>query len=246
METKDESVTQAIENWNFHPITNQRAHEEVVEQIIFAILSGAFHPGERLPNIEALARTMGVSKPVVGEALKVLASGGVVKALRGVHGGVVVETNEVPERIISITGPLRPFDLIEVVEARHPIELELAIKAASKATSEDFDAMEDSIKRLKAHRRSALAMRIRYDHQFHYAIGRAARSRALALFQHQVLEHIFVRMHDYFSKIEDVDTVIALHEETLAAIKTGNHDEITLAIGRHLSPLEEVVLGRPV
>ena len=56
---------------HFHPISSTRAHEQVVEQIAYAILSGAYNPGERLPNIEALARLMGVSKPVVGAGPRV-------------------------------------------------------------------------------------------------------------------------------------------------------------------------------
>jgi DNA-binding FadR family transcriptional regulator len=235
---------EAAARWHFHPITNTRAHEEVVEQITFAILSGAYHPGERLPNIEALARLMGVSKPVVGEALKVLASASVVRALRGVHGGVVVETNEVPERIMAMAGPLRHFELSEIVEARRPIELQIALMAAQRATPEDFAAMEETIERLRTHRKSELAVRIRFDHQFHYLMGRAARSSALALYQHQILEHLFVRMRSYFSEIEDVESVIELHEDTLAALRTGDPAEITRAIDVHLRPLEDVVLDR--
>jgi GntR family transcriptional regulator, transcriptional repressor for pyruvate dehydrogenase complex len=232
------------DRWHFHPIINTRAHEEVIEQITFAILSGAFKPGERLPNIEALARLMGVSKPVVGEALKVMASASVIRALRGVHGGVVVETNQVPDRIMAITGPLRHIELGQIVEARRPIELQLAIKAAARATPEDFRVMEECIERLRTHRKSELALRIRFDHQFHYTIGRAARSIALALYQHQILEHVFVRMRDYFADIEDVDSVIELHEDTLAALRTGDVEDITRAIDVHLRPLEDALASR--
>jgi GntR family transcriptional regulator, transcriptional repressor for pyruvate dehydrogenase complex len=234
---------ETAERWHFHPITNTRAHEEVVEQITFAILSGAYQPGERLPNIEALARLMGVSKPVVGEALKVLAGASVIRALRGVHGGVVVETNEVPEQILAIAGPLRHMALTEIVEARRPIELQIALLAAQRATPEDYAAMEETIDRLRTHRKSELGMRVRFDHQFHYLMGRAARNSALALYQHQILEHLFVRMRAYFLEIEDVDSVIELHEDTLAALRTSDPARITQAIDVHLKPLEQVVLG---
>ncbi len=76
-------------------------------------------------------------------------------------------------------------------------------------------------------------------------MGRAARSSALALYQHQILEHLFVRMRAYFSEIEDVDSVIELHEDTLAALRTGDPGTITRAVDVHLRPLEDVVLSRP-
>jgi GntR family transcriptional regulator, transcriptional repressor for pyruvate dehydrogenase complex len=233
-----------VARWHFHPIANSRAHQEVVEQITYAVLSGAYHPGDRLPNIEELARLMGVSKPVVGEALKVLAEASVVRALRGVHGGVVVETNEVPGSVMAMAGPLCHLDLSEIVEARRPIELQIALKAAERATEAEFAAMQESIERLRAHRTSKLALRIRFDHQFHYLMGRAARSSALALYQHQILEHLFVRMRPYFSEIEDVDSVVDLHEDTLRAIRTGNTAKIARSIDLHLRPLEEAVLRR--
>jgi DNA-binding FadR family transcriptional regulator len=232
------------ERWHFHPIVNTRAHEEVVEQIIYAILSGAFRPGERLPNIEALARLMGVSKPVVGEALKVLAGASVVRALRGINGGIVVETNEVPEQVMGITGPLRHLNLNEIVEARRPIEVQLALQAGVRATETDFAAMEECIERLRTHRTGDLGLRIRFDHQFHYIMGRSARSGALALYQHQVLEHLFVRMRAYFEEIEDVDSVIELHEHTLAALRSRDAARIVEAIDIHLRPLEDVVLRK--
>lgn len=232
------------DRWHFHPIINPRAHEEVVEQIVFAILSGAYGAGDRLPNVEALARLLGVSRPVVGEALKVLAQADVVRAHRGVHGGITIETNDIPEGIMLLTGPLRHLDLPEIIEARRPVEMQLALLAAKRARAEDFLAMEECIERLRGHRLSELPRRVRFDHQFHYTIGRAARSQALALYQHQILEHLYVRMRDYFTEIEDVDSVIMLHKETLAALRSGDSDEIIRAIDVHLRPLEEAVLGR--
>jgi GntR family transcriptional regulator, transcriptional repressor for pyruvate dehydrogenase complex len=233
--------TDPLDRWHFHPIANPRAHEEVVEQITFAILSGSFGAGERLPNVEALARTMGVSKPVIGEALKVLTKAGVVKAQRGIRGGLSVANVDVPDSVLSLTGPLRHFEVREIIEARRPIELQLALLAGERATEEDFAAMQICIDRLREHRHSDLANRIRFDHLFHYTIGRTARSSALALYQHQILENLYVRMRKHFADIEDVDSVIRLHEMTLAAIRTRDPAAITEAIDVHLKPLETVV-----
>ena len=230
-----------LDQWHFHPITNPRAHEEVVEQITFAILSGAFGAGERLPNVEALAKTMGVSKPVIGEALKVLTKAKVVKAQRGVHGGLTVDNVDVPDSIMALTAPLRHFEVGEILEARRPIELQLALLAGERATQDDFTAMQVCIDRLREHQHSDLANRIRFDHLFHYTIGRTARSSALALYQHQILENLYARMRSYFTDIEDVDSVIRLHEMTLAAIRTRNPATITEAIDIHLRPLETVI-----
>ena len=237
----DETDSDRHHHWHFHPITNPRAHEEVVEQITFAILSGAYGKSERLPNVEALSKTMGVSKPVIGEALKVLTKAGVVKAQRGVHGGLTVDNVDVPDSILALTAPLRHFEIREIVEARRPIELQIALLAGERASEDDLAAMQVCIDRLREHQQSDLTNRIRFDHLFHYTMGRTARSRTLALYQHQILENLYARMRDYFADIEDVEGVIALHEMTLAAIRTRDPGHIAEAIDIHLKPLEQVV-----
>ena len=229
--------------WHFHPIISPRAHEEVVGQIAFAILSGAYAPNERLPHIEKLSSSMNVSKPVVGEALKLLAKAGVVQTRRGANGGLTVTTNQVPDEIMTLVAPLRHLGVQEIVEARHPIELQLALLAAERASESDFSLMQSCIDELRAHKHSDLAVRIRFDHLFHYTIGRTAKSGALALYQHQILEHLFARMRGYFADIEDVDDVVTVHQQTLEALRSRDRTRIVAAIADHLRPLELAVVA---
>lgn len=228
-------------SWRFHPIANVRAHEEVVQQLAFAILAGAYGPGERLPSIDALSRMMGVSKPVIGEALKVLSEDGAILVQRGLNGGLTVRRSDISEKIMSLTAPLAHVNARDVVEARRPIELQIAVLAAERADASDFEMLENCIEQLRKHRSSKISVRIRYDHLFHYTLGRAARSEALALYQHQILEKLFVSMKSYFSGTEDVDSVIALHRATLDAVRSGKRKEIERAIDEHLKPLEIAV-----
>ena len=80
----------------FHRISAARAHEEVIDQITFAIRSGLLKPGDRLPTIEILAEMTEVSKPVIGEAVRVLRDHGVLESKRGVQGGVSVVSEDIP------------------------------------------------------------------------------------------------------------------------------------------------------
>ncbi|BAT59469.1 HTH-type transcriptional regulator Mce2R [Variibacter gotjawalensis] len=233
-----------VPTWQFHPISGVRAHLEVVQQLAFAILAGAYALGERLPNIEALSRLMGVSKPVIGAALKVLAADGTVIVQRGIKGGLTVGRNDVSDKIAAMTAPLAHMTALEVVEARRPIELQIALLAAERATASDFQILENSIVQLEQNRWSSPQVRIRYDHLFHYALGRAGRNAVLALYQYQILERLFVDMKSYFLSTEDVDFVIKLHRQTLDAIQSGRAARIENAIDEHLSPLEAAVAKR--
>lgn len=228
-------------HWYFHPITNSRAHEEVVEQLAYAILSGAYGEGERLPGVEQLAQAMNVSKPVISEALRVMSRSKALRVQRGLNGGLFVLSNRIREKFGTLGGPMSRLSLSELVEARHPVETQLALLAGERANEADFSAMQACIDNLRKHRDHDLTLRIRFDHLFHYAIGHAARSRALAQFQYRILEELFVRMQDYFLDKEDFNLVLQLHEQTLAAMRSRDPITIRHAIETHLRPLAQAV-----
>ncbi len=225
----------------FYPVTLSKAATEVVEQITFVIRSGTVAPGERLPQIDELAETMQVSKPVIGEALRILSDAGILETKRGLGGGVVVVRDEVPMRLMNRSPFWQRFALSDLLAARRPIETRIALYAAERGTEEDFTDMRLQIELLEKFRKSSPAKRIHHDHLFHYAMGRAARSALLSHYQHEIMEQLYSRAQEYFDTYEDVDVVIALHRETLKALESRNAARVLKAIDRHLKSLEEAV-----
>ena len=215
----------------FYEVSTARAHEEVVDQITFAIRSGLLRVGDRLPTIDTLTILTGVSKPVVTEAVKVLRDNGVLESKRGATGGVTVVSEDIPVNLIRLRAKWREAALAELIEARRPIEMELAIRAGQRATNDDLDAMRDSVERLQeAVAVGAEPTMLRHlNHLFHYSFGRAARSELLAYYQHQILGRIAVLLHDYYAHDEDPQLVIKTHWETLAAIESRDESEIRKA-----------------
>jgi DNA-binding FadR family transcriptional regulator len=215
-----------------HEIDAVRAHEEVVDQIVYAIRSGLLQNGDRLPTIEELAESTGVSKPVVGEAVRVLREHGVVASKRGVQGGVTVITDDVPMDLLPARG-WRKAALTELVEARRPIETMLSLLAAERATEDDLSDMRETIVLLQDAARRPGASFLRFDHRFHYQVGRAARSEMLAFYQHRILSAIAVVLHEYELFHEDRDLVIRTHRELLSAIEARDDDWIRRAAEDH-------------
>jgi GntR family transcriptional repressor for pyruvate dehydrogenase complex len=225
----------------FHPISGARAHEEVIDQVTFAIRAGIFRPGDRLPSVENLARLMGVSKPVIGEAIKALSSGGVLIAQRGASGGVTVASDQIPVTLMRVSAGRREAALAELVEARHPVEMEIAALACERATEEDFETMEFAIDRYgEAMTADTRAMRLHADHLFHYAMGRAARSEMLARYQHEILEQLAIVLEEYYAKGEDPQMVLETHQETLDALRSRDAERVRVAMIRHLDNLESL------
>ena len=217
-----------------HKIDGARAHEEIVGQIVYAIRSGLLRCGDRLPTIEELAESTGVSKPVVGEAVRVLREHGVVASKRGVQGGVTVITDDVPTGLLAARG-WRKADLTELVEARRPIETMLSLLAGERATDADLADMRATIEQLETAAKRPDASFLRFDHRFHYQVGRAARSEMLAFYQHQILSAIAVALHEYGLFHEDRDLVTSTHREMLSAIEARDPEWIRQAAEHHFT-----------
>ncbi|MGW0161025.1 FadR/GntR family transcriptional regulator [Mycobacterium sp. NPDC003323] len=65
------------------PVNRRSVPEDVFEQIVGEVLSGAMQPGDPLPSERRLAEVLGVSRPAVREALKRLNSIGLVEIRQG-------------------------------------------------------------------------------------------------------------------------------------------------------------------
>lgn len=225
----------------FRPVIDSRAHEHVVDQIAFEIRSGAHKVGEKLPSIGELARQFGVSKPTIGEAVRILAKHGIVLSKRGVRGGVTVISDDIPTALLGLVPERRQTDIREILEARRAVEMEIARLANRRATADDIASMQESIERLEQHADDDQRLRLHYDHLFHYAMGRAAGSDLLAYYQHQILKQLVVLWPEYFFELEDPATVIDLHRRTLAAVGRKNETALNRVMDEHLSVIEQAI-----
>jgi DNA-binding FadR family transcriptional regulator len=224
----------------FHPISGPKASAEVVDQIIHAISSGRFLPGSRLPNIDELARLTNVSRPTVGDALRVLAKGGVIETRRGNTGGVLVNSSFVPPRLLRLSWRRGVHTLSALVEARRPVEMELALLAGQRATDQDFADLKKAVEMLKESVGDTRRW-VQANNLFHYTVGRAARSPVLSQFQHEVIQEMTVVLDgwnaDYYS---GPDRVIEMHETTLEALQSRDPDRIREAMADHLNDAETI------
>jgi DNA-binding FadR family transcriptional regulator len=223
----------------FRPIVDRRAHEHVVDQIVFGIRSGVYQVGEKLPPVAKLADQFGVSKPTIGEAVRLLAENGIVQSKRGVTGGVTVVKDDIPTSLLGLVPQRRETDIRDILEGRRAVEMEIAILASQRATDADFARMQESIERLQEHVDDDRNLRLHYDHLFHYAMGRAARSDLLAYYQHQILKQLVIVWPEYFFEREDPVTVIDLHTRTLEALRRRTERTVVRVMDEHLSVLEQ-------
>jgi GntR family transcriptional repressor for pyruvate dehydrogenase complex len=110
-------------------------YEQLAEAIRQKIVSGELAPGERLPREIDLALSLGVGRPSLREALKILQAMGVVTIRRG--AGVFVANTGADElaRRLNATPPLPPERLRDLFEVRKTLECQAAAWAAQRASA---------------------------------------------------------------------------------------------------------------
>lgn len=110
-------------------------YEQLAEAIRQKIVSGELAPGERLPREIDLARSLGVGRPSLREALKILQAMGVVSIRHG--AGVFVASTGADEiaRRLNATPPLPPERLRDLLEVRKTLECQAAAWAAQRASA---------------------------------------------------------------------------------------------------------------
>lgn len=129
------------------PVRRQGLSEQVAQQLLGLIRSGNLRPGDRLPPERELAQQMGVSRPVLREALRALATFGLVHTQ---HGGGSCVTAVQPEALIgpiSLCLALSDQDLPHILEARSAIEMALIRNVTRVATPQLIQVLRDNIAR---------------------------------------------------------------------------------------------------
>jgi GntR family transcriptional repressor for pyruvate dehydrogenase complex len=124
------------------PVVRQNLSDEIAQRIAQLIQKQEYESGARLPAISDMARQFGVGSPTLREALKKLETVGVVDIRHG--SGVYVGRS--PDSLL-MTNPV--FEtmaskklLVDLIEARIPIEVQTAAFAAKNASENHLDEME--------------------------------------------------------------------------------------------------------
>jgi GntR family transcriptional regulator, transcriptional repressor for pyruvate dehydrogenase complex len=223
----------------FKPVRTRRTFEEAVDQIAEAIRAGELHVGDRLPSERTLAEQMEISRPTLREATKVLADSGLIEVRPGARGGMFIVSDTVPFDLLEKQSGLRMSEVAGVLEARRLFEPRVAQLAAMNATDDDFDFLARTIALQREHTRDRQRMN-QLDFRFHLGIARATRNSTIVTLSRTLLKRLEIARDMSMRGPREPDTAIAIHEETLQAIMSGDPARVDEAMDHHLSYLEAI------
>lgn len=122
------------------PVRPSPLVEQATEQLRVHLVEGHWPIGSKLPGETTLAKTLGVGRSTVREALRSLAGAGLVQARQG--AGVFVLATEPQE---DWPTRLRRAELTDLYEVRMLIEIQAARLAAVRRTEDDVAALDAAL-----------------------------------------------------------------------------------------------------
>jgi GntR family transcriptional repressor for pyruvate dehydrogenase complex len=234
----------------FTPVQTRRTFEEAADQIAEKVRTGELRTGDRLPGERSLAAQMEISRPTLREAVKVLVDAGVLEVRRGPGGGMYVATDVVPTDLVRHSASLRLAEIAAVLEARRMLEPQVALLAAERASEEDFAAMQRSIDAMRRivdggwHQRHEDRF-LQLDVQFHLALARAAGNATVETLMRTLFRQLEIARDMAMHVPLIPEWTIGIHERTLAALRSGEAEEVESVMDEHLGQLERTYEGEP-
>ncbi len=162
---------------------SHKTYQQIIMHIRGAISSGELRPGDRLPPETDLARSLGVSRPTVREALKVLEALNLLESSTGPTGGTFVRTFSG----VGVADSLK--DSITLLLDVDELSLEELWAAAVRRKEKDLTTMWGTIESDEYREFDDYFP----DITFHRAIADASGNRLLSMFMLSI--HLTLRTH---------------------------------------------------
>jgi GntR family transcriptional repressor for pyruvate dehydrogenase complex len=228
------------------PIRATRTFEAAIDRLTDAIERAGLRRGDRLPGEHELARMLGISRPTLRQALRVLELSGVLTVRRGKSGGIFVASELIPALAVSSAVALEESAAAEALRARRVLESAVAREAALRADADDYGRLQRSNELLRAHL-GERPLVMRADALFHRALVRACHNRVLESAMGSVAQALAPIRDAYSGGLERDRLTLAVHERQLAAMRRHDLDALDAVLDQHFRMLEDsfaLAIGR--
>ncbi len=211
---------------------------QVVDQIGGWIVSGTNVPGDVLPSEQALSEQFGVSKTVIREAMKVLASKGLVTIRQGIGTTVNLREQWNPFDPLILLHSQQGTTFTDLLQARRILEPEVAALACARSNDPEFIArLTDAVE--KGGQVTTVEEHVRFDLAFHLALADATGNQMLVIMMNSIGQFLRSSREALFHVPGSLGRSIEFHREIRDAVAAGNADAARDAMRRHLRQVED-------
>jgi GntR family transcriptional repressor for pyruvate dehydrogenase complex len=129
---------------NFRPVRRSQLVDEVIEQLRLRVSSGDLKVGDKIPPESVLVTELGVGRTTLREAVRVLEHAGLFEVRQG--SGTYLRSVSNSE---SFAPRLRHARVLEILDIRRALEIEITRMAAAYRTDAALVAMREALDRMR-------------------------------------------------------------------------------------------------
>jgi GntR family transcriptional repressor for pyruvate dehydrogenase complex len=235
-------LSNKMEQKVLHSVKKSRLSNEIANQIEKAIKEGRFLPGHQLPPERTLSEELGVSRPVLREALHILE----VQDLLEIRHGNGTFVKDPSADLLNVSLPIwikeNRHQMHEFYEARLVIEPECAALASQRTTPQDIEDLKNIVEKSEQVIQDGNVIAfIGLDIDFHSTIARMSGNKLLF----QMLDSIINPETDLRKVIhrlpEHLPVAQTRHIKILKAIESGKPESARQAMIEALTgPLKDI------
>jgi GntR family transcriptional repressor for pyruvate dehydrogenase complex len=210
-----------------------RPADRAVTELGRRIGAGEWPVGAKLPGETSLAQELGVGRSTVREAVRVLATRGLVRSRQG--AGVFVVADSMP---INVAASVQRAGLAQVQEVRRIVEIDAAGLAAERRTGADIGRMRRALDARHDAASESDAAFVNADIDFHVAVVAAAHNSLLSDLFESFLPRLRAELLVYTSEVlvrpRGTEPDVDLHEALFDAIAAGDRVAAVSVAREHL------------
>jgi DNA-binding FadR family transcriptional regulator len=230
----------------FKEIGSKSVVEQIVDNIVNAIIKGDLKPGGKIPTEAELGASMNVGRNSVREAIKILVAYGVLQIKRS-EGTFVRKGYDRKMLYPMLYGIILQEDSAnQIIELRKIIDVGILQLAIDKMDEESMENVEQAMDSLK-NKISAITVTAEIifdaDVAFHKELECIAQNSLLdgiCFYVDQITRCTRTKTIQKFLDEKAIDKFIWRHQEILAVLKNGDRNRINTVVENHYKYWESV------
>jgi len=229
----------------FKKINQDHMYEKITKEIMDAIFRGDLQPNDKLQSEHELAKTFGVSRVTIREALLSLKHHGVIEVRQGARGGAYVkkmEIDEVAQQIEKIL-QMTHVTIEQISDVRSVLESAIITRLIDPHDNEDYiRRLEETIIEAEKHLNNGDAeKRLQSNIEFHSIISEMTKN-AFIMMMHKIVLNM---LHDFFRHVRASDDMaqrtIREHRKITAALKEGDFVGASELCRKHIVGIDKLI-----
>jgi GntR family transcriptional regulator, transcriptional repressor for pyruvate dehydrogenase complex len=223
------------------------ASEQVAVEIQHYIQQEGLGPDDFLGREEDLAAEFGVSRPTLREALRLLASGNLIRATKGPGGGIFVARTAEEGMSRSLSDAIAMMletgtvTLDELLEARLLLEVPLAGLAAYQPDEQTVERLREIVAREAAAGPDDTEIHAASDMEVHRTLAAAGGNRMIQALTDWIFEVLQPSLIEVLQPAIVQSAILEHHQALLAAVERGDPARAERTMKDHLLYLQDVL-----